>query len=125
MKRTSTGVLFSLILSCLVIVTPVNSAQAGLFDCIKPKKWSNYTKLRTAFNKDPKTKTQDDWFRAYAFARIFTGSAKCFNSKDVAVMKKWVNAYNQVCREDPSWNYSCKLYSGSSTFASWLYESYK
>ena len=125
MKRTSTAVLFSIILSCLVVITPVSSAQAGLFDCVKPKKWSNYTKLKTAFNKDPQLKTQDDWFRAYVFARIFTGSPKCFNSKDVAVMKKWVNAYNQVCVRDPSWNFSCKLYSGSSTFASWVYEGYK
>jgi hypothetical protein len=125
MKRLSTGVLFSLILSCLVLIAPQNAAHAGIFDCIKPKKWSGYSKLRIAYSKDPQTKTEDDWFKAYIFARIFTGSAKCFNSKDVAIMKKFVRAYNQACVSDPSWNFSCKLYSGSSTFSSWVYEGYK
>lgn len=117
--------MLTLLLTALVSIGPRTPAQAGLFDCIKPKKWSNYTKLRTAFNKDPQIKTEDDWFRAYIFARIFTGSPKCFNSKDVAMMKKWVNAYNQACVSDPSWNFSCKLFSGSSTFSSWVYEGYK
>lgn len=125
MKRMTFGLLFSLILSCTVGVTSQNSAVAGPFDCLGPKKWSNYSKLKNAYFKDPQLKTQDDWFKSYAFARIFTGSPKCFNSKDVAVMKKWVNTYNQVCRENPNWNYSCKYYSGSSTFASWVYEGYK
>jgi hypothetical protein len=125
MKRISTGVLFSMLLSFLVVLAPQNSAQAGLFDCIKPKKWSGYSKLRTAYFKDPQIKTEDDWFKAYAFARIFTGSSKCFNSKDVAVMRKFVNSYNQACATNPSWNYSCELFSGSSTFASWVYEGYK
>jgi hypothetical protein len=75
--------------------------------------------------KDPQTKTEDDWFKAYIFARIYTGSAKCFNSKDVAVMRQWVNSFNQACRQNPSWNYSCKYYSGTSTLASWVYEGYK
>ena len=125
MKRASFGLVLTLLLSTLVSIGPQTPAQAGLFDCMKPKKWSNYTKLRTAFNKDPQTKTEDEWFRAYIFARIFTGSSKCFDSKDVAVMRKWVNAYNQACVNNPSWNFSCKLYSGSSTFSSWVYEGYK
>jgi hypothetical protein len=125
MKRVTTGVLFSLILSCLVAIAPQNSANASLFDCVKPKKWSGYSKLRTAYFKDPQVKTEEDWFKAYIFARIYTGSSKCFNSKDVAVMKKWVNAYNNACRDNPSWNSSCKYYSGSSTLASWVYEGYK
>ena len=125
MKKVSTGVFFALILSCLVAIAPQNAANAGLFDCIKPKKWSGYSKLRTAYLKDAQLKTEDDWFKAYIFARIFTGSSKCFNSKDVVVMKKFVNAYNQACSGNPSWNYSCKYYSGRSTLASWVYEGYK
>lgn len=125
MKKVSSCALLSLILSCIFVIAPQQTANAGLFDCVKPKKWSAYSKLRAAYFKDPQTKTEDDWFKAYIFARIFTGSPKCFNSKDVAVMKKWVNAYNQACRDDPSWNYSCKIYSGSSTLASWVYEGYK
>jgi len=124
MKRISQLAIFSLLLSMVVIV-PHQNASAGLFDCMGPKKWSGYTKLRSSFMKDPQTKTQDDWFKAYIFARIYTGSAKCFNSKDVVVMKKWVNSYNQTCLQNPSWNYSCKLYSGTSTLASWVYEGYK
>ena len=125
MKRISIGVLFSILLSCIVAVTPINSAQGGLLNCINPRKWSGYPKLRTAYFKDPQIKTQDDWFKSYIFARIYTGSAKCFKNKDVAVMNKWVNAYNQACANDPSWNFSCKLYSGSSTLSSWVYEGYK
>ena len=125
MKRISTGVLFSLILSCLIAIAPQNSANAGIFDCYSPKKWSKYSKLRTAYFKDPQLKTQDDWFNAYIFARIFTGSSKCFNSKDVTVMRNFVNTYNQACVNNPSWHYSCKYYSGSSTFASWVYENSK
>lgn len=109
----------------MVVLVPQQNASAGLFDCMGPKKWSGYSKLRSAFMKDPQTKTQDEWFRAYIFARIYTGSPKCFNSKDVTVMKKWVNSYNQACAQNPSWNFSCKLYSGSSTLASWVYEGYK
>lgn len=122
-KRISTGVIFTLILTTLIAVSPQAPAQAGLFDCVKPKKWASYSKLRTAYLKE--SKTEDDWFKSYIFARIYTGSSKCFNSKDVAVMKKFVSAYNQACMNNPSWNYSCKLYSGSSTFASWVYEGYK
>jgi hypothetical protein len=75
--------------------------------------------------KDPQKKSEDDWFRAYVFARIYTGSPKCFQSKDVAVMKKWVKSYNQACIQNPSWNFSCEYYSGTSTFQSWVYEGYK
>ena len=125
MKRTSIGVILSITISCFVVITPINSATAGVFDCMNPRKWSGYSKLRASYFKDPQVKTQDDWFKAYIFARIYTGSPKCFSSKDVAVMKKWVNAYNQACVNNPSWNYSCKLFSGSSTLASWVYEGYK
>ena len=75
--------------------------------------------------KDPQMKTQDDWFKGYMFARIYTGSPKCFDSKDVAIMNKWVTSYNQACLQNQSWNYSCKLYSGTSTLAAWVYEGYK
>jgi hypothetical protein len=114
---------FTLLLTTLVVFGPQAPAQAGLFDCMKPKKWASYSKLRTAYFKE--SKTQEDWFKSYIFARIYTGSSKCFNSQDVAVMKKFVSAYNEACLNNPSWNYSCKLYSGSSTFASWVYEGYK
>ena len=125
MKRLTSGVLISLLFSCLVVVGPQNSAHAGLFDCVNPRKWSGYSKLRAAYFKDPQIKTDDDWFKSYAFARIYTGSSKCFKTKDVAVMRKFVNAYNQTCATNPSWNYSCELFSGSSTFSSWVYEGYK
>ena len=125
MKKLSSGVIFSLLCTSLIILPAQNSANAGIFDCVNPRKWSGYSKLRTSFFKEPAQKSQDDWFKAYMFARIYTGSAKCFNSKDVAVMKKFVKSYNQVCARDPSWNYSCDMFSGYSTFSSWAYEGYK
>jgi len=124
-RRTSSGEVLSLVLATFVVVGQQSPANAGIFDCWSPKKWSSYSKLRTAFNKDPQLKTEDDWFKAYIFARIFTGSSKCFKAQDVAVMKKWVNAYNQACINDPSWNYSCKISVGTSTLSSWVYEGYK
>ncbi len=125
MKRITVGVVCSILLSGVFVFVPQSSANAGFFDCVKPRKWSSYSKLRSAYFKDPQMKTQEDWFKAYIYARIFTGSSKCFNSKDVAIMRKWVNAYNQACSNDPSWNFSCKYYSGSSTLAAWVYEGYK
>jgi hypothetical protein len=124
MQKISKFVVVTLFAS-LIFAFPQQSANAGLFDCVKPKKWSGYSQLRTAFMKDPQKKSEDDWFRAYVFARIYTGSPKCFQSKDVAVMKKWVKSYNQACIQNPSWNFSCEYYSGTSTFQSWVYEGYK
>ncbi len=122
-KRTSSGMVLTLLLTALVVVGPQAPAQAGLFDCLKPKKWASYSKLRTAYFKE--SKTQDDWFKSYIFARIYTGSSKCFNSKDVAVMRKFVSAYNQACVSNPSWHYSCSITTGTSTLSSWVYEGYK
>jgi hypothetical protein len=77
-------------LSMAVIGSP--SSQAGPFDCFKATKYSKYSKLRSAFLKDPAKKTNDDWFRAYTFATIFNGYPSCFNKKDVAVMRDFIKA---------------------------------
>ena len=102
-----------------------NTADAGFFDCRKAKKWSNYSKLRTAFLKEPSMKTQEDWFRAYVFATIYTGYPKCFNSKDVSIMQKYADALTKTCANNPSWNFSCTLIKGRGALANWAYESYK
>ena len=123
-KRIGSGLVFSLILTALITIGAQSSAQAGLAECKKPKKWTSYTKLWTAFNKNVQVKTSDDWFKAYIFARIYTGYPECFDSKDVAKMKKWVTAYNRMCVKDPSWNLSCRLYSGSGALTR-VYDEYK
>lgn len=100
-------------------------ANAGLFDCVKAKKWSNYSKLRTAYLKDPNLKTQEDWFRSYVFATIFTGYPKCFNSQDVRIMRKYADALTQTCIRNPNWNMACTMIRGRGALADWAYESYK
>lgn len=116
--------LMALVLS-LGSLSITDSADAGLFDCRKAKKWSNYSKLRTAFLKEPSSKTQEDWFRAYVFATIYTGYPKCFNSKDVSVMRKYTNALTVTCAKNPNWNFACTLIKGRGAMADWAYESYK
>lgn len=83
-KSNSTNPWAKLLLVGILIMGSLsvpNTANAGLFDCVKAKKWSNYSKLRSAYLKDPTLKTEEDWFRSYVFATIFTGYPKCFNSK--------------------------------------------
>ncbi len=102
-----------------------NTANAGLFDCVKAKKWSNYSKLRSAYLKDPTLKTEEDWFRSYVFATIFTGYPKCFNSKDVKVMRRFTDLMTQTCASNPRWNFACQMMRGRGAMADWAYESYK
>lgn len=114
--------IFAIMFSSLNTIEPAN---AGVFDCVKAKKWSNYSKLRTAYFKDPALKSEEDWFRAYVFATIFTGYPKCFKAKDVNVMRKFADVMTQTCAKTPSWNFACPMIKGRGALANWAYESYK
>ena len=85
--------LSTLVVSLLAFgLTTLNPSvgNAGLFDCVKAKKYSGYSKLRSAYFKDPEKKTDLDWFAAYTFATIFNGYPKCFKKNDVAVMRYFI-----------------------------------
>jgi hypothetical protein len=126
--KSRTGLWLRIVLAMSLAVGSMSAiapANAGLFDCVKAKKWSNYSKLRTAYLKDPNLKTQEDWFRSYVFATIFTGYPKCFNSKDVKVMRKYADALTQTCIRNPNWNFACTMIRGRGALADWAYESYK
>jgi hypothetical protein len=103
----------------------LSSANAGPFDCVKAKKYSNYSKLRNSFMKDPKKKTEDDWFKAYTFATIFNGYPKCFKTQDVAVMRDFVKLIDGVCAKDPNWGYVCKIAPVKGAMTDWAYNGYK
>lgn len=126
--KATNGLWLRILLASLLIfgsMSTMSAANAGLFDCVKPKKWSNYSKLRAAYLKDPNLKTQEDWFRSYVFATIFTGYPKCFNSKDVKVMRKYADVLTKTCMSNPNWNFACTLIRGRGALADWAYESYK
>ncbi len=99
--------------------------NAGLFDCVKAKKYSGYSKLRTAYFKDPAKKTDSDWFKAYTFATIFNGYPKCFDSKDVAVMKDFIKLIDGVCAKNKNWGTICTLSPVRGAMADWAYNGYK
>jgi hypothetical protein len=101
------------------------TANAGLFDCVKAKKYTNYSKLRSAYFKDPNRKTDDDWFRAYTFATIFDGYPKCFKKQDVAVMRDFLKLIDGVCAENRNWGTICKLAPVRGGMNDWAYNSYK
>ena len=101
------------------------SSQAGPFDCFKATKYSKYSKLRSAFLKDPAKKTNDDWFRAYTFATIFNGYPSCFNKKDVAVMRDFIKAIDQTCAQNKNFGTICSLAPVRGALADWAYNSYK
>jgi hypothetical protein len=100
-------------------------ANAGLFDCVKAKKYANYSKLRSAYFKDPNKKTDDDWFRAYTFATIFDGYPKCFKKQDVVVMRDFLKLIDGVCAENRNWGTICKLAPVRGGMNDWAYNSYK
>lgn len=106
-------------------LSSTSTANAGVFDCVKAKKWSNYSKLRSAYLKDPSIKTQEDWFNAYVFATIFTGYPKCFNSRDVKVMREFADLIIQTCANGPKWNFACYMMKSRGPLADWAYDSYK
>jgi hypothetical protein len=117
--------MLSLLLVLGGLFVPSQPASAGLFDCVKAKKWSNYSKLRTAYLKDPTLKTEDDWFKAYIFSTIYTGYPKCFNGKDVRIMRKYADLSTNTCRNNPNWIRYCSMINGRGAFADWVYEGYK
>ena len=96
-------------------------ASAGILDCMKAKGYSKKGVLVKAFNKDPKKKTESDWFNAYTFARLFTGYPKCFDKKDVVVMRKFVSTLNSICSNDPEWASLCLIAKSSGPLAWWVY----
>ena len=96
--------------------------RAGLFDCMKAKGFSKKGVLVKAFNKNPEQKTSSDWVNSYNFARLFTGYPKCFNKKDVSVMRKYVNTINGICSSNPNWSSVCVLAGGRGPLAWWVYE---
>lgn len=102
-----------------------SSSQAGPFDCFKATKYSKYSKLRSAFLKDPAKKTDDDWFKAYTFATIFNGYPSCFNKKDVAVMRNFIKVIDQTCAQNKNFGTICKLAPVRGALADWAYNSYK
>ena len=125
MKRVFVGLLI-VSLSCLGIQNlAITNVSAGVFDCVKAKKYSSYSKLRSAYFKDPKKKTDDDWFRAYTFATIFNGYPKCFKEKDVAVMRDFIKIIDDVCAQNRNWGTICKLAPVRGGMADWAYDSYK
>lgn len=107
----------------MIISSP--SSQAGPFDCFKATKYSKYSKLRSAFLKDPAKKMDDDWFRAYTFATIFNGYPSCFNKKDVAVMRNFIKVIDQTCAQNKNFGTICKLAPVRGALADWAYNSYK
>lgn len=102
-----------------------SGANAGLFDCVKAKKYSGYSKLRAAFLKEPAKKTDSDWFAAYTFATIYNGNPKCFKSKDVAVMRDFIKLIDGVCAQNRNWGTICTLSPVRGAMADWAYDSYK
>jgi len=99
--------------------------NAGLFDCVKAKKYSGYSKLRQAYFKDPKLKTDSDWFKAYTFATIYNGYPKCFKDKDVQVMRKFISLVDKTCVESPNWTTICEMTPVRGALADWAYDGYK
>jgi hypothetical protein len=122
------------ILGTLVLVTVIlnlapsaaiaieTTPRAGLFDCMKAKGFSKKGVLVKAFNKNPEQRTSSDWVNSYNFARLFTGYPKCFNKKDVSVMRKYVNTINSICSSNPNWSSVCVLAGGRGPLAWWVYE---
>jgi hypothetical protein len=102
-----------------------STVNAGPFDCLKAKKYANYSKLKTAFFKAPERKTDEDWFRAYTFATIFNGYPKCFNKSDVTTMRKFIKVIDDVCSKNRNWGTICKLAPVRGSMTDWAYNSYK
>ena len=75
--------------------------------------------------KGPKSKTEDDWFKAYTFATIFNGNPKCFKKQDVAVMRDFIKLIDGVCAKDPNWGYVCKIAPVKGAMTDWAYNGYK
>ena len=116
--------LVSLLAFGLTTLNP-SVGNAGLFDCVKAKKYSGYSKLRTAYFKDPEKKTDSDWFAAYTFATIFNGYPKCFKKNDVAVMRDFIKAIVGVCAQNRNWGTICKLSPVRGALNDWAYDGYK
>jgi hypothetical protein len=128
MKSSRRKFVLSQFLAVMLMTTFLNNpspASAGIFDCIKVKKWSNYTKLRVSYFKDPALKTQGDWTRSYIFARLFTGYPKCFNKKDVNVMNQFVNLLNSTCLQNSQFGDVCRIAQGNGPMSDWVYNGYK
>lgn len=120
--RIATLVVFSLI---SVGINSTTEASAGLFDCVKAKKWASAKSLRSAYLLDPELKTPTDWFNGYIFARIYTGYPGCFNKSDVNVMRQYVQYINSYCVKNPSWNNLCAISKGTGKLADWVYSNYR
>ena len=95
--------------------------RAGAFDCMKAKGFSKKGVLVNAFNKNPEQRTSGEWFNSYTFARLFTGYPKCFNKKDVALMRKYVSTINDICVSNPKWSSVCAIAKGNGPLAWWVY----
>ena len=113
-----------LVAMSIAAISPT-TVQAGPLDCFKATKYSNYTKLRSAYLKDPQKKTDDEWFRAYTFATIFNGYPNCFNKQDVAVMRNFIKIIDQTCAKNKNFGTICRLAPVRGALADWAYNSYK
>ena len=102
-----------------------NQASAGIFDCVKARKWAAAKSLKTSYLMDPAKKSDTDWFNSYIFARIYTGYPGCFNKSDVDVMRQYVQYINEYCVRNPKWNYACFFSKGYGKLADLVYSNYK
>ena len=125
MKKPLGSFLAICLLSLSITVVSSPTSQAGPLDCFKATKYSKYSKLRSAFLKDPAKKTDADWFRAYTFATIFNGYPKCFNKQDVATMRSFIKVIDQTCARNKNLGTICSLAPVRGALADWAYNSYK
>lgn len=125
-KLTLATLLFSIVFaSSLLLDSSAQIANAGIFSCSQAKKWSKYSELRNSFLRNPEQKSDQDWFRSYIFARIYTGYSNCFSSKDVQVMTGFVQLINNTCQKNPNWSYVCSISGGSGKLSKFTYMNYK